>query len=325
MYERTSTIERKDGKPVSKTGQVSGILATSGEASDGHILNVNGGKLKRGSPLLFNHDALDGNLGSWVDFEASEDVVRGTAQIELDGIGEKAAWRNDVAFMVDQGHIPGFSIRWKETKAPTRRVDLAKDHPAYVDPERETDFAKLYGLYFDRWQMLEGSIVTLPSDQGALIGRMRDSKAPARSHWTRVLDRMAGVDVLNREDEPEPEEIQRLFDSLNQFEVTELEPVQLEDGRTFFLPDELAEKLSTRERTTLPETEELIESLEVEDESEALKPDEETNLVTASEDTGVSDIARDDLFDLLREEFVPVYKEIRKEWRELLYQIVGKV
>jgi hypothetical protein len=318
MYERTSTIDRAGVKPVSKTGQVSGILATSGEASDGHILNVGGGKLKRGSPLLFNHDAIDGNLGSWVDFDATGDVIRGTAQIELDGIGEKAAWRNDVAFMVDQGHIPGFSIRWKETKTPTRRVDLAKDHPAYVDAEREQDFNKLYGLYFDRWQMLEGSIVTLPSDQGALIGRMRDAKTDARTHWTRVLERMAG--------KAEPDDLSRtILDSFNEIGLDELQSVELDDGRTFFVPRELAAKLSTRERKPLPEPEVIDVSLEIEEDAAALEPDEATPLVTASEDASVSELARDDLFDLIREEVAPVYQEIRKEWRELLYQIVGKV
>jgi hypothetical protein len=147
---------------------------------------------------------------------------------------------------------------------------------------------------------------------------MRDAKTDARTHWTRVLERMAG--------KAEPDDLSRtILDSFNEIGLDELQSVELDDGRTFFVPRELAAKLSTRERKPLPEPEVIDVSLEIEEDAAALEPDEATPLVTASEDASVSELARDDLFDLIREEVAPVYQEIRKEWRELLYQIVGKV
>lgn len=317
MYERHSTIERADGdKPVSATGKVSGILATSGEASDGHILNVAGGSTTRGAPLLFMHDAFDGNLGSWTGFENDGETLRGAAQIEMDGIGAKADWRQDVAHMVDQKHISGFSLRWAETKPPIRRVDLAKDHPAFINAEKERDFNKLYGLYFDKWRMLEGSIVTLPSDQGALIGRMRDAKTGAQEYWRKVLDRMAGIDVPTGPDGKDAfsREVLASFDHI---EIGELEPIELDDGRLFYVPHELAElhSFTEREPTEAPERKESEAPLEVEV-AEALKQ---------SENASAFNISRDDLVQLIKEEVAPVYAEMREEQRELLYHALGVV
>jgi hypothetical protein len=316
-YERHSdidTIERADGKSVAETGQVSGILATSGEASDGHILNVAGGTTKRGEPLLFMHDTYDGNLGSWTGFENDGEKLRGSAQIEMDGIGAKADWRKDTAHMVEKKHIRGFSLRWAETKPPIRRVDLSKDHPAFIDAEKERDFSKLYGLYFEKWRMLEGSIVTLPSDTGALIGRMRDAKAGAREHWRKVLDRMAGIDAPTRPDGKDAfsREVLASFDHID---IDELEPIKLSDGRDFYVPRELAELHSGREPIGAP----------VEKESEAPLEVEVAEALKQSEDASASDLSRDDIFQLIKEVVAPVYEEMREEQRELLYHALGVV
>jgi len=186
-FQRVVQIERA-GK--SEPGVVKGTLATDGEASDGHILNIEGLVAEAPKPLLFGHNAFDpwGNLGSWTDFSKTKHSLKGVAQIELNGVGANAEMRNDVAHMVDQGHIRSFSVRWSPLTPPVRRIELAPDHPAFIDSAKEKDWRKLYGLWFEKSTMDEGSIVTLGADPKAIIGRMRDSTGEARSIWRNQLE-----------------------------------------------------------------------------------------------------------------------------------------
>ena len=137
-YERIARVEGID----ESTGVFAMTLATEGEASDGHIINIEGMKVHAPAPLLFGHDANSGtgNLGSWTGFskfgsgkKLGDHGLRGSAQIELDGEGAQADWRGDVAMMVAKGHIGAFSVRWEELEEPTYRINLPSDHPAFVE------------------------------------------------------------------------------------------------------------------------------------------------------------------------------------------------
>ena len=190
-YERTGSIERAAG---ATPGQISGILATDGEASDGHILNIDGGEIPSNPPLLFGHDDFSGsrNLGSWSTFEVFKHgdhrAIRGKAQIELGGKGEQQAWRADVAHMIDQGHIGNLSIRWEPTDHPIKRTSLPTDHPAAVD-SKTAEGRREFGLFFPHWKMLEGSVVTLGADPEAMIGRfMHASEPTVRSFWRTAIN-----------------------------------------------------------------------------------------------------------------------------------------
>jgi hypothetical protein len=194
QYERTCSIERaEDG---AEAGLISGILATDGEASDGHILNMSGVKLPERAPLLFGHDDYTGtgNLGSWTGFhkfgngkKLGEQGIRGTAQIELDGEGSQADWRGDVNLMIGKGHIGSFSVRWEEIGDPVARVNLPSDHPAYVDSKKATGRQR-WGLWFDKWRLLEGSVVTLGADPAALVGRMQEAQGDVRAYWRKAIN-----------------------------------------------------------------------------------------------------------------------------------------
>ncbi len=194
QYERTCSIERaEDGAAA---GLISGILATNGEALDGHILNMDGVNLPDRAPLLFGHDDYTGtgNLGSWTGFrkfgegkKLGKHGIRGTAQIELSGEGSQAAWRSDVAHMIDKGHIGAFSVRWDEIGDPVARVNLPSDHPAFVD-SKKANGRQRWGLYFDKWRLLEGSVVTLGADPAALLGRMQASHGDVRGYWRKAIN-----------------------------------------------------------------------------------------------------------------------------------------
>lgn len=297
MYERSESgsIERASSKTGS-TGIVQGILATDGEASDGHILAIEGGEFRSGSPLLFGHDDRDGNLGSWSDFTPKGGVLRGRAQIELGGSGARAEWRADVAHMIEQGHIGAFSIRWDPIGEPTARTALQSDHPAYVDPDRETEFRKLYGFHFDKWRMLEGSVVTLPADQAALIGRARSGDGSS-DYWNRVLARMAGVPM----DDRTPLE-KAVAESFTDIALDELEPVTLSDGRIYYVPRELAER------------DEVIELSETDLED----AEGETPEAMPDEMPGTSDLSREDVVGLMREMLPGLYQDVRTEREDMI-------
>lgn len=193
MYERTSQIERQE---ESADGVVGGILVTDGEASDGHILNIKGGEIPPTAPLLFGHDDFTGtgNLGSWTSLKKFKgdplggSGIRGTAQIELGGEGSQQAWRADVNHMIDKGHIGAFSVRWEETSPPIPRVNLPSDHPAFLDAAKAKGRAR-FGLFFEKWRLLEGSVVTLGADPAALIGRMQQSTGDVRTYWRETINR----------------------------------------------------------------------------------------------------------------------------------------
>jgi hypothetical protein len=193
-YERTCSIERaEDG---AEAGLISGVLTTDGEASDGHILNMKGVRLPDNAPLLFGHDDYTGtgNLGSWTGFHKfgdgktlGESGIRGNAKIETEGVGSQAEWRNDIAHMIDAGHIGAFSVRWEEVDEPVARVNLPSDHPAYVDAKKATGRQR-WGLYFEKWRLLEGSVVTLGADPAALLGRLQVAKGDARAYWRKAIN-----------------------------------------------------------------------------------------------------------------------------------------
>ena len=194
VYERTCTIERAD--EGAEAGLIAGILATDGEAADGHILNIEGMKVSAPAPLLFGHDANSGtgNLGSWTGFskfgsgkKLGDHGLRGSAQIELDGEGAQADWRGDVAMMVAKGHIGAFSVRWEELEEPTYRINLPSDHPAFVDAKKETG-RKRWGLFFDKSRLLEGSVVTLGADPAALVGRLAATEGELRGFWRSAIN-----------------------------------------------------------------------------------------------------------------------------------------
>ena len=196
-YERTDldVIERGEGDPA---GHVAGLLATDGEASDGDILDIDGGQIPKRAPLLFGHQDWSGdrNLGSWERFEKTQagkdgklggKGIRGFGQIELGGAGEPQAWRDDIAHMIERKHIGALSVRWSPVGDPIRRVNLPSDHVAFVDSQTATG-NKRWGLFFPKWRLLEGSVVTLGADPAALIGRMRDSEGDVRRNWRAAIN-----------------------------------------------------------------------------------------------------------------------------------------
>jgi hypothetical protein len=171
-------------------------LATEGEATDGDILSIKGGHVPEKMPMLTSHwNDPSAQLGSITDpvkmLKDNPPRLMALGHIEMSGEGVSAEIRRDLAHMIDKGHVTGVSIRWDEVpgKAPVRRVNLPSDHAYFVDAESEKDHRKRYGLYFDAWRAMEGSVVALGADPQALIGRSEDLAAdqPEVSRFWRAM------------------------------------------------------------------------------------------------------------------------------------------
>ena len=210
-YQRTFSLERGDAR-----GTFRGILATSGEASDGHILSIDGLEIEEGLPLQWSHGVEW--LGSWSDFQkvepsrvgSAQALVRGTARIELDGKGTSQEFREDLATML-QNHQGAFSLRWDADEGDVRpRGDLPRDHPAFIDPKKTSPGdRRRWGLFFEKSRAIEGSVVSTPADSAALIGRMQAARSEeVRGFYRDALLELVIDKVLTASDLPmiEPED-----------------------------------------------------------------------------------------------------------------------
>ena len=183
----STTYERllRVAAPDPESGTFKMTLATEGEASDGHVLSIEGGEIPERMPLLVSHmndpkEAVGSITHARKHLTTSPPRITALGAVELDGDGPSASIRRDLMHMVARGHVNAVSIRWDfDPKHAIRRAELPKDHPHHV----KEDGPKRYGIYFKRWRALEGSIVALGADPLALIARSDESEEPLRSFW----------------------------------------------------------------------------------------------------------------------------------------------
>lgn len=169
-----------------ESGTFEATLFTDGEASDGHILNIKGGKIPKRMPLFVNHTAdPTTQLGSLYPVGKTDHEVRVRGEIMLDGDGAPLEVRRDLLAKMAAGHVSRMSGRWDAAdKDVQRRVNLPADHFAHVD-EKKADSRQLWGLYFDKWEAMEGSVVGLGADPQAVMRWARDEESPecVREFW----------------------------------------------------------------------------------------------------------------------------------------------
>lgn len=184
QFSRIAEIER--GKIDLTTGRFPMVLATDGEASDGHILSIDGGQVPARMPLLISHEADPrSTAGSVIEPARARGVLRAVGEIEMGGDGPLAEIRRDMAHMIAEGHLRAVSLRWDPIEWQERSA-LPKDHPAHVADTAKG--AKRWGLHFSKWRALEGSIVAIGADQNALIGRSQETSGPVSAFWRSLVE-----------------------------------------------------------------------------------------------------------------------------------------
>lgn len=194
---------RIDARIDTDSGEFDMVMATEGEASDGHIISIAGLEFPDSIPLQLDHSrSVLANLGTVSHMRRDRvdgvPALRGVGQIRLTGEGEALEARRDLVDAISSGHVRGTSLTWDSVRHRERR-DLPKDHPARVGP-KESDFKKKYGLFFEKSRTIEQSIVGIPADREALIGRSSEATAEiSRSMWDGMIERIDGTESRESE------------------------------------------------------------------------------------------------------------------------------
>lgn len=193
-YSRRASIDQRID---TESGEFEMVMASEGEASDGHRLNVRGISHDETIPLQIDHGpTAEANVGTVSNIRTGTRegvrVLLGVGRIRMTGEGEGVARRRDLVDAIAAGDIRGTSLTWsvEDSRHVRERTSLPKGHPAYVSPD-EPNLRRRFGLYFDRSRAVEQSIVAIPSDRTAVIGRLdRATDDGCRRMWQAVVDRI---------------------------------------------------------------------------------------------------------------------------------------
>lgn len=158
---------RVDAGTVQDDGTV--ILCTDGEARDGHILDVSTldvSTYKRNPILYYNH-AFRSETSLPVGRILAESIAevtvgKGRGLSGRPDFHRATAHGVDVATLWDKGYLRCMSATWRMSSRPEdtiARRQLPVDHPAYK--------ADSYGYYFKHAELIESSVVGVPSDTAA--------------------------------------------------------------------------------------------------------------------------------------------------------------
>lgn len=195
-----------------ETGRFDMILATDGEASDGHILVMRGAELPERMPLLVQHTPTPmlPALGSVIEMRSKPHTLPAVGVVELSDAGARgradaepggsdvvpdalAPIRNGYAHMIDKGHLSAVSIRWEGEGV--LRTSLPAKSPYFVDAsDQSLSYEKRYGMVFGSdkahpWMPKEGSVVSVGADPGATIREAAEAATEPveRLYWNSLL------------------------------------------------------------------------------------------------------------------------------------------
>ncbi len=194
------TLQLQRGVIDLETGEFPLILASNGEASDGHIIDVAHMEVAERIPMFSNHNADPmQRMGGLINPRVSgKTTQKGRAFLHMVGVLDMAGdgalpdIRRDVAQGISLGDITQMSLRWDDLETPVPRASLDKKHFAFSEAGAESWNTP---LFFGNTQAREGSIVGLGSDQASIVGRSRDLSKP--SHVREFYE------ILSRGGDPE--------------------------------------------------------------------------------------------------------------------------
>ncbi len=194
MQARHARQATLDARIDTDTGEFDMVMASEGEASDGHIVSMRGLETPDELPLQLDHQrSALGNVGNVSkirkDAVGGIPVTRGVGRIRLTGEGEALEARRDLVDAISRGDICGVSLTWDSIRHIERR-ELPRKHPAHVS-RTEKDPRRRYGIYFETSRAIEQSIVAIPADREALIGRSEAAEnAVSREMWHSLVDHL---------------------------------------------------------------------------------------------------------------------------------------
>lgn len=186
---RSFSIDR--AKVNAETGEFRAVVFTDGEASDGHILSIDGAQIPERMPLFSDHHAsVRTQLGSLYPLERTAHQVVMRGEIFLGGEGPELEIRRDILAKMAAGHVSQMSGRWDyEQEDAILRSELPEDHPAHVNAKKaKKDWRFRHGYFFRKWRGMEGSLVGLGADPAASVrDAMRFAEDSAASPAVRAF------------------------------------------------------------------------------------------------------------------------------------------
>jgi hypothetical protein len=262
--ERVIKIERAGDND--EVGTFRAVLASEGEASDGHILSIRGMQVPDSMPMLFRHSS-DGHIPALGRITNPEKTrIDGVASLRVTGAFDMgsggdddpfAAIRRGMAHMVRSGTLDAMSVRWDEVPGKvTARRNLPSDHPAFVDAQRDPDHPGVWGHFFDESIAREGSVVAIGADPAALMGRSQETDDPLEQTFWSALARsieansnglgeiVAGFEAIQEQVENLRElgcsdaDLVNAMGALSGLTPQDLVPCHYGNGQTLYVPRE---------------------------------------------------------------------------------------
>lgn len=254
-FVRSITLER--GALDLSTGRFPATLATDGEASDGHILSIEGAEIGDRIPLQFSHrsELMAPVLGSIIEPKKTRSALKVTGVINLAGDDPLAEIRRGFAQLIHDGDLGAMSVSWSGSGVP--RTQLPVGHQAAL--KKSSPPQSQYGLFFDRWRANEGSVVAVGADPKALMGRAESYTGHARTFFMalarsadgdNIADIAAGFvalgDAINGLRNLGITEFANHVNAVAGIlgvESADCEPYRMADGRVIFVPPGLIEEI----------------------------------------------------------------------------------
>tara|TARA_Y100000592_G_scaffold14033_1_gene19860 strand:+ start:5138 stop:5968 length:831 start_codon:yes stop_codon:yes gene_type:complete len=150
-------LKRQESPEVAGEGKARFVASTSSADRYGDIINQKGWDLSkyRNNPIvLLNHDSNSLPIGRGVVEVKDEKLF---IDVEFDMGDPKAS---EVARKTKEGYINAVSVGFQPLQAKSR-YDLPKDSPYYAER----------GTYYDKAELLEVSIVTIPANAEAVMAK----------------------------------------------------------------------------------------------------------------------------------------------------------
>lgn len=270
---REISLEHARGAVNMESGEFPAVLATEGEASDGHILSIRGMKIEPEIPMLFRHSSSEQIPGLGRITKPTKGrtdtglaALRVVGRFDLGSGGEGDPFvgiRRGMAHMVDSGTLTAMSVRWDEIPGKSkRRRNLPSDHPAFFDADkRGMEDPGYWGWFFEESVAREGSIVAIGADPAALIGRSEETDdelehvfwvalaRSAESNPDGVGEVVEGFQAIRsevaklRERGCDDADIVNMMGALATLEASDLVPFEFGDGQRIHLPREAWKQL----------------------------------------------------------------------------------
>lgn len=192
-FVRAVTLER--GALDMSTGRFPATLATDGEASDGHILSIEGAEIADRIPLQFSHrsELMAPVLGSIVEPKKTRSALKVVGVVNLSGDDPLAEIRRGFAQLIHDGDLSAMSVSWSGSGVP--RAQLPIGHAAAL--KKSSPPQAQYGLFFDRWRATEGSVVAVGADPKALMGRAESCTGHVRTFFMALARNAEGDNIAD--------------------------------------------------------------------------------------------------------------------------------